>query len=206
MNRPTLSPLSIQRLSAPTAEQRTRIVDVLVHAFVADPFLRWIFPAPADFERHFPTLLIAYAGRAFTHGTADVASNDRGAALWLPPGVGSDETAVGELLNTVLPPERTGPVFDVFEHMSAFHPTAAHWYLPVIGVAPSQQGRGIGAALLRDALAHCDRAQAVAYLESTNPRNLPLYLRHGFRVLGEIQIHDAPPIIPMRRDPLPPDK
>ena len=28
----------------------------------------------------------------------------------------------------------------------------------------------------------------MAYLESSNPRNIPLYERHGFEALGEIQV------------------
>jgi hypothetical protein len=30
---------------------------------------------------------------------------------------------------------------------------------------------------------------------------VPLYRRHGFEVLGTIQIGDAPPIAPMLREP-----
>jgi hypothetical protein len=31
----------------------------------------------------------------------------------------------------------------------------------------------------------CDRERRLAYLENSNERNLPLYERHGFRVLRE---------------------
>jgi hypothetical protein len=31
----------------------------------------------------------------------------------------------------------------------------------------------------------CDRERRLAYLESSNERNVPLYERHGFRVLRE---------------------
>ena len=41
-----------------------------------------------------------------------------------------------------------------------------------------------------------------AYLESSNPVNISLYQRHGFEVLGTIQVGTSPPITPMLRQPL----
>jgi len=53
--------------------------------------------------------------------------------------------------------------------------------------------------LLQTAIARCDAEGLPAYLESTNPRNRPLYERHGFEAVGEIRIGDCPPIVPMLR-------
>jgi hypothetical protein len=41
----------------------------------------------------------------------------------------------------------------------------------------------------------------VAYLESTNPANLSLYVRHGFEVVGQMQAGRSPPLFPMVRQP-----
>lgn len=89
----------------------------------------------------------------------------------------------------------------VIEEMGRFHPEEPHWYLPFIGVEPAQQGNGLGAKLLQASLKTCDGAQQPAYLESTNPRNRPLYERHGFEAIGEIRVGDCPPIVPMLRRP-----
>ena len=83
--------------------------------------------------------------------------------------------------------------------MGRYHTSEPHWYLPLIGVDPARQGKGYGAALMRHALAACDRDGMPAYLESTNPRNVPLYERHGFALLGTIQAGSSPPIFPMLR-------
>ena len=56
-----------------------------------------------------------------------------------------------------------------------------------MGVDPSQQGKGFGSALLHHALIQCDCDSKLAYLESSNPKNIPLYQRHGFELLGTIQ-------------------
>jgi ribosomal protein S18 acetylase RimI-like enzyme len=85
--------------------------------------------------------------------------------------------------------------------MGSFHPEEPHWYLPLIGVDPSHQARGYGSMLMKHALERCDREEKLAYLESSNPRNLSLYIRHGFELIGTIQVADAPPVFPMRRKP-----
>lgn len=40
-----------------------------------------------------------------------------------------------------------------------------------------------------------------AYLESTNPRNVSLYERHGFAVTGSIDLPGGPSLSAMWRDP-----
>lgn len=87
----------------------------------------------------------------------------------------------------------------IIEQMEKFHPTEPHWYLPMIGVDPAHQGAGTGAALMTEALRNVDSSGLIAYLESSNPRNIPLYQRHGFEVIGEIQSGSSPVLRPMLR-------
>ncbi len=94
-------------------------------------------------------------------------------------------------------------VFAVFEQMGSYHPSVPHWYLPLIGVDPALHGKGYGSALMEHALTHCDRDQKLAYLESSNPKNRTLHERHGFELLGTIQVGSSPPICPMLRKPRP---
>jgi ribosomal protein S18 acetylase RimI-like enzyme len=51
------------------------------------------------------------------------------------------------------------------------------------------------------ALAWCDRDHVPAYLESSNPRNISFYERHGFESLGAIQVGSSPTVVPMLRGP-----
>jgi ribosomal protein S18 acetylase RimI-like enzyme len=83
--------------------------------------------------------------------------------------------------------ERLEEVPGVFERMGRYHPAEPHRYLPVIGVDPAHQGRGYGSALVRHALLQCDKDYVAAYLESSNPANVPLCERHGFIVLGTVK-------------------
>ena len=101
---------------------------------------------------------------------------------------------------TVAEPVRP-EVFAVIEQMANYHPGEPHWYLPLIGVDPIHQGKGLGSALMRHALIRCDREKKLAYLESTNEKNVPLYERAGFELMGTIQAGMSPPLYPMVRTP-----
>jgi ribosomal protein S18 acetylase RimI-like enzyme len=141
----------------------------------------------------------AFGGKAFTHGTGYHVSGFAGAALWLPPGIEPDEEALVTVLKESVAEERQAAVFAVFEQMGRHHPREPHWYLPLVGVDPVHQRKGHGSALLQHALRQCDQDHIPAYLESTNPANIPLYERHGFEVLATIQVGSSPPIFPMLR-------
>ncbi|HEU4558025.1 MAG TPA: GNAT family N-acetyltransferase [Longimicrobium sp.] len=188
-------------ITTATTSDEAPAIAVVVLAFSADPAARWTWPDPQQYLMHFPSFVKALGGNAFAHGSAYYVDGYAGAALWLPPGVNPDEDALITLL------QRTGSapvqkdVFAVFEQMERYHPREPYWYLPFIGVDPFQQGNGYGAALIKHALIPCDRDHTLAYLESSNPKNIPLYERHGFELLGTIQVGTSPPIFPMLRKP-----
>jgi len=182
-----------------TSEDAPRVIALEVLAFAADPPMRFLFRDPEAYLKHFPAFVDAFAGAAFEHGTAYVAGAFEGAALWLPPGVHPDDERVGAVMLEALDPAIANDAFSVLKGMADYHIEEPHWYLPMIGVDPSQQGRGIGSALLRHALAKCDADHLPAYLESSKPANIPLYERHGFRVLGEVGGGSIPVITPMLR-------
>jgi GNAT superfamily N-acetyltransferase len=179
----------------------TRALDVMVLAFSTDPVTRWTWPDPQTYLENFPEFVTAFGGRAFAQGSAYIAGDYSGAALWLAPGTQPNEDALVALFEHSVPKPILKDVFDVLEQMGRYHPSEPHWYLPLMGVDPSRQGSGYGSALMQHALAECDRDGMPAYLESTNPRNLPLYERHGFEHLGTIQAGSSPPLFPMLRKP-----
>jgi ribosomal protein S18 acetylase RimI-like enzyme len=180
---------------------RRRGVAALTLAFAADPIMRWAWPDPYQYATYWPKIAEAYGGRAFDHGTAHVLENFAAVALWPPPGVVSDEAALGEVIAESCGDQILRDLDAVFEQMARFHPAGELWFLPLIGVDPAAQGRGLGSALLRHGLAAYDRDGLPAYLEATSPRNRALYERHGFRVIDVIQAGSSPPMWAMLREP-----
>jgi ribosomal protein S18 acetylase RimI-like enzyme len=187
--------------TAATASDEASIIDVLVRANWADPAARWVWPDSQRFLMYFPSFVRAFGGNAFAHGSAYYIDGYIGAALWLPPDVHPDENALIALLQRTVSDQIQKDVFAVFEQMGSYHPNEPHWYLPLMGVDPSQQSKGFGSALLQHILIQFDRNNKLAYLESSNPRNIPLYKRHGFELLGTIQTGTSPSISPMLRRP-----
>jgi ribosomal protein S18 acetylase RimI-like enzyme len=84
--------------------------------------------------------------------------------------------------------------------MEHAHPPEPYFYLAFVGVAPRFQGTGLGTALLESTLGRVDAVGMPAFLENSNPRNIKLYERFGFRVTDEISARkDAPPLYAMLR-------
>jgi GNAT superfamily N-acetyltransferase len=96
---------------------------------------------------------------------------------------------------------RHGDTMAAIEQMDAAHPVFPHWYLPWFGVDARLQGAGLGGALLARSLQAVDETGLPAYLETPNPRTIPFYERHGFRVTGSTTTEYCPPITFMLRQP-----
>jgi len=192
--------MTTEVVTASTSD-RVPVVTTIVLAFSTDPMARWCWPNADEYLATMPIFTEAFGGRAFQSDSAHCTSDRRGAALWLRPGTGPDEEEMGRIAEERVPSSVRDDVYRVMERMAHFHPSEPHWYLPMIGVDPTQQGKGYGSALLSHALRQCDRDGCLAYLESSNPRNIPLYERHGFRAIGEIQSGSSPTMVAMLRTP-----
>ena len=200
-----------EKISVPAGAARSGFVEQVSHeaslvatvtsAFSTDPVARWVYPKAADYYRWFPSFVRAFAGKAIEEKSALYTSNYSGVALWLQPGAHADEDALVKLVYDSLPEERYAEMFELFEKMDAGHPADDHWYLPMIGVDTYRQNLGIGTGLMKLALERSDRERLPSYLESSNPRNISLYLRCGFEKVGEIRAGGSPPLVRMLRKP-----
>jgi ribosomal protein S18 acetylase RimI-like enzyme len=175
--------------------------------FYDDPVMSWLFQ---DGARRHEQLGFLFGGLARdmlpTGGTvhlADAAS----VALWRAPDYVHGRMASDRVQDAI---EDSPSPFaaDELERlgvlgaaMAASHPHEPHWYLNVASTLPSQQGLGLGAAVLAPVLQICDEEGVRAYLESTNPRNLTFYRRQGFVDAGEIELEGGPRMTAMWREP-----
>jgi ribosomal protein S18 acetylase RimI-like enzyme len=183
------------------SDQKNQLISTILAAFLTDPVARWLCPEAHQYFSRMHEFVDAFGGASFDHGSAYYLDGYRGAALWLPPKVQPNEEKMMTIIKDVVPEQRLEGAFSMFEKMGSFHPDEPHWYLPMIGVDPSFQARGYGSRLMKHALERCDLEKKVAYLESSNPRNLSLYIRSGFELIGTIQVADSPPVFPMLRKP-----
>ena len=179
---------------------------VLGRAFHDDPVMRWLQPDAARRTAALPTFFATVARHHFLASSASevaVSADVVGAAaLWDPPGrwqqTSREQVAmVPGVLRAFR--GRLGAARALAEQMKAVHPEEPHWYLAIIGSDPVVRGGGFAAALMRSRLERCDAEGAPAYLESSNPDNVPYYNRFGFEVTGQIVVPDGPTLWPMWR-------
>jgi GNAT superfamily N-acetyltransferase len=180
----------------------------LSRAFFDDPVMVWMLP-DADLRRRRLHKLFEALTRHhhLAHGGVEVVPDDGGgvggAALWDPPGKwrqtrGEELRAMPGLFLAFGTALRRGLLVE--EMMKAAHPEEPHWYLAIIGSDPDVRGKGFGQVLMRSRLDRCDAEHAPAYLESSNPDNVPYYSRFGFEVTGELALPGGgPTLIPMWR-------
>lgn len=188
-----------REVKSASTDVQASTINTIVLGFAADPMTRWVWPDSSEYLRIMPQFVMAFGGRAFEHGTAYITERVRAAALWLPPGIEPDDVAMAAIMAQTLRPDIADDLGHVLQGMAKHHPHEPHWYLPLIAADPHWIGQGLGALLMKHALRRCDEEGIAAYLESSNPRNISFYERHGFEIIGEIQHGCSPTLTPMLR-------
>jgi ribosomal protein S18 acetylase RimI-like enzyme len=188
-------------------EERVTAVDTLVASFDDDPWFCWAFPDARDRRAWVGWFHDVSVRRSLREGTAFTLDDGPtvGVLSAMPPGVAGPD-ALGWLAALRTQPRRlptwrfvtTGLRTQV--RLDALHPREPVVYVHVLGVHPSQKGKGHGGALLRAALALAARRRVPLFLETSNPVNLGFYQRFGLRVQSELRVDDAPPMWTMQTD------
>lgn len=184
-----------------TADTASDAVEVLGDAFADDPLMHYLFRDHANGVRagavEFFSLLLR--ARLALNMPAYVLQQDGrvlGAAMGYDtsrPEWPAPITAEWREFEAAIP--HFVSRLAAYEQLCEKHqPKDAHYYLGVIGVHPTLQGKGAGKALLT---AFCAPSQSDAksggvYLDTTNPDSLEFYYRNGFELLGEGELDAAP--------------
>jgi GNAT superfamily N-acetyltransferase len=179
---------------------------ILSDGFGRDPVMEWLFGD--DIARCLPTFF-GFMLREALIPTGATYLSDRCCAVWTPPGLdpwSSEE--LGSRFMATLSGTLTAEALDRLIVLNAItdgiHPREQHWYLGILATGTDAQGGGQGSRMLAHTLARVDQDRLPAYLESSNPRNVPFYERHGFVPVGEERLPDGPTLTRMWRPTSPP--
>ncbi len=188
-------------------ENISHLADVLARAFNADPVMTW---ATREDERRLDALRDLYEFSMkgdLKWGWETTTTDLQACAIWTPPESMQEKESPIWPLN-LLPRYirwcgvgKLGRWFRFLEICDEKRPKTPHYYLDFIGVHPDKQGLGYASALLSHTLAKIDKLGELAYLESSNSRNNPLYQRYGFEITDEIQLSNGPKMWCMLRKP-----
>ncbi len=189
-------PVEVVRRGRP--DETPQLAATFSRAFADDPLMNWFVGDRARFPAFFAMSLRHLGFPANAVWTTD---DGQGVAIWLPPedakpGVARQVAMLPGLIATCR--GRTPRVLRALTITERHHPAEPAWYL--FGLGAANPGRGVGAALLTRLLEHADAAGLPVYLESSNPRNLSFYRRHGFADREPIALPGGPPVVPMWRD------
>ena len=174
---------------------------ILAAGFADDPVLCWMFDEPDRaakldvFFRFYAEEALVPLGATYLLPGACAAWTPPDAPPWPDERTARFVTALAAVC-TAADLERLGTCADA---LRSHHPSERHWYLGQIAAEPSAQGRGVGTAVLARSLHAVDADRLPAYLESSSPRSVPLYERHGFTAVGSIDLPGGPSLTPMWR-------
>ena len=164
----------------------------LAAAFATYPWTRWSIPSEG-YEARLERLQALYLTHAIEHGVVLQSADVTGVAALLPPDSPEPseriQSQVAELLGDRL--EATLAL-----ELPARAPNS--WDLATIGVHPNHAGKGIGSALIREALIRISASNSPRVsLETSAESNVRLYQRHGFVVNQRSCVSGGPDVYSM---------
>jgi len=168
---------------------------VLARAFFQDPFFTFVIPDGSRRVKILPWLFERMLSYGLRYSRVLGTPSLEGVAIWLGPENPSLRLPGALWSGLFLLPFKLGSQgllrsLRLEACAGRLHKTCVtgrHWYLVALGVEPTLQGQGLGAALLGPILAQADREALVCYLETNNQKNLSFYQRNGFTVVGHAQ-------------------
>lgn len=192
----------------------SRAIATLTEAFFRDPLTEFLLANVGTRARWLTLCMELLLGLSEKCGQVHTVDDDRGVLGVFPPGRYPYSLATGSALFARMVLRGLSPRFPVSAGVNFLkltyqcdqrHIKEPHWYVLVIGVHPQRQGRGLSRQLFAPVLTQADHAGLPCYLENSNPKNLAVYSRFGFKVLDEIRpMERGPPLFLMRRDPVQP--
>ncbi|WP_410651053.1 GNAT family N-acetyltransferase [Amycolatopsis sp. cmx-4-54] len=158
------------------------------HTVAADDHVRRV----RDLQRLFVDRIGLPCGRVWV---ADGPEGVVAAAVWTTPESSGVEAAFAELARMMpaLAGDRASAAASAEEALAPHRPAEPVWFLATVGVHPAHQGKGLGRAIVEPGLVAADAAGVPAFLETSEPANVPFYRKLGFEVTAEVELPDGGP-------------
>lgn len=189
---------------AATADDVPLVAACLASAFHEDPLWgHWTFPDERTRARNLVPFMALMARLGPEEMWVDMTPAGEAVTIWTPPGatygLPEQEPLIDQVLDELFG-ARAAAMHELFDLFDANLPEGRYFHLEWWATHRDHAGRGLGAALLRENLARVDAQHLPAYLESTNPANLPRYEALGFRRVGQFAPPGGPTVATMWRE------
>jgi len=182
---------------------RGAAVAALVESFMTDPLFKFIVPDDRQRRQWLPVVMAENVRHGLASGNSRVVVHEQEGVVGAmsagryPPSVAQN---VMMMVRTTLLPRpwvpSLGPLMPIFTYMKIWeqmHYKEDHCFVYVIGMHPRHQGKGQGAALMRDLLAETGAEGVPVYLETQTESNVPFYEGLGLEVTEEHAPYESGP-------------
>jgi ribosomal protein S18 acetylase RimI-like enzyme len=178
-----------------------RIRDIsmmLSRAFIEDPFYKYIMPNESSRLRKLNLWMNCMVRYGLEYGQIHITGEPiTGIAIWLKPenpminNIGMIRMGMGRV-PFILGLSGFTRMMKVTSEWEQLHKkeTPNHWYLMVLGVDPSYQGRGIGSSLIQPVIKQADLDRIPCYIETMTQKDVKFYQNRGFNIVFEGKVGD----------------
>jgi ribosomal protein S18 acetylase RimI-like enzyme len=157
----------------------------------------WILPDPAQRRLRLPRLFDIVVISDLAAGSVLRSELCEAVTLWRAPGkarIGLMETLLLGFSYFHTFGAALGRGLAVSHTMERHFPKGIdYWYLHCAGVRPEHQGKGWGIAAIREGLTQARSMNLPVYLETAKASNVALYVKLGFKVVGEWDVPKGGP-------------
>ncbi len=167
---------------------------VLAGAFQDDALFAHLIPDTSQRKKKLPHFLETAVRSGFYYGKVYTTSAKlEGIAVWLSPG--NTDLSLGKQIRAGMFSlifragwkviSRAQSAMKYISEVQKQRAPFPHWYLFLLAVNPAFQGKGHASRLLKPMLTGMDEEHLPCYLETENPKSLPIYQHYGFKVVQE---------------------
>ena len=179
-----------------------RLCRTAMHAFAADPVMRWFYPDDDEYYAGDGAVMEPLFRRWLTYDSTFTTDDCVAVAAFIPQTPSAVAVAAPSPENSPHTPERLAKFAVIGPLMQANTPPEVHWYLNLLGTHPHWQRQGLGAMVMAPIMETCDRDGLPLYLETETVENVAYYSHHGFTVRSEWDVPlDGPHMWGMIRQP-----
>jgi ribosomal protein S18 acetylase RimI-like enzyme len=173
-------------------QDKPLVVQILCDAFDANKSINYIVKQDSKRKERIRTLMEYSYDISERFGEVLLSEDKKACALILYPD--KKKTTPGVILLDLklafnsIGISRIGKVLNKEKKTKENHPLSPFLHLWFIGVAPSEQGKGIGKKMLAGVINKSAEINRPVYLETSMVENLDFYKKMGFEIYNEIDI------------------
>lgn len=173
-----------------TRKDKALVVDILSQAFRKDPQIHWLSGGGRNKAKKVKALMSFAFEQRHLHGDVYITTDQQAVAIWRNEKRSRFSLLLfKEYLRFLLlyGLKQVRKINRMDQEIHQHYPkNKPFYYLWILGTSEAGRGKGLSSKLMNALLAKADLNQIDVFLETANPKNLPIYRKKGFEVYNQI--------------------